>query len=459
MQFAGYALSNFYLEAGKMDNNETPQDHNEDSKETIMGEPQNTSDNNNDGNDDSQSFVNNTSSAPVSEDIKLPSTLVNWLENNNPLYLISVLLMLIGLYIAGIELEKETTSALMTSGFFVAQNIYELLMLAMGLYLIKNRIQINHGKILLFLVLIFLGDLTFYQIRLSVSNPFIGNIATVFYIILGFLKFAIVLKILQIKVNILKALYIASAFLLIWIAPKIMYGIVDSIHSNEEILLDPAMALYILWLTAGLIHLPILIKHWANNNIWQFTNNEYFGDESKFWHYTILFVFTVMPIQLFLNLEPTGPSEYVIPLGAIFAPWLVIAPFFLQTFFKTFLRKYIYVNTYDSLVLIFFGALVFLTTVKGTMPTVVNQLLLFAGLLATSITRKNIVNGAVMCFWGLGYTGVQIKTGTEQAVEYGRELSRVTWAIILILISFMMLGLGFALSLFISKQKNQAKKG
>jgi hypothetical protein len=49
-----------------------------------------------------------------------------WIRNNNPLYLLSVAFMLLGLYLAGVELEKGNISILAVTGFFAVQNLYEL---------------------------------------------------------------------------------------------------------------------------------------------------------------------------------------------------------------------------------------------------------------------------------------------------------------------------------------------
>ncbi|HNV72325.1 MAG TPA: hypothetical protein PKO06_21635, partial [Candidatus Ozemobacteraceae bacterium] len=96
---------------------------------------------------------------------------LDWLIDNNPLYLLSVIFMFGGLLLvskasyqvpgqAGPDASLSTVVA-----FFGVQNVYEIIMVGMAIYLIANKVNARHGKILLALELLFLADLTYYQVR------------------------------------------------------------------------------------------------------------------------------------------------------------------------------------------------------------------------------------------------------------------------------------------------------
>ena len=59
--------------------------------------------------------------------------------------------------------------------YFGVQNVYEIVMVAIALYLLTAQIQPRHGKILLIFILIFLTDLTFYQARISALSSSAGH--------------------------------------------------------------------------------------------------------------------------------------------------------------------------------------------------------------------------------------------------------------------------------------------
>ncbi|HMM58684.1 MAG TPA: hypothetical protein PKC25_00990, partial [Candidatus Rifleibacterium sp.] len=170
--------------------------------------------------------------------------LSQWLRNNNPLYLLSVVLMLGGLYLVGSELETGKVSSLAVSGFFLVQNIYEIIMVAMALYLLKKKIQPQHGKLLLFFVLLFLGDLTFYQVRISGLSTAAGGIATGVYMLMAAVKLAAVIKVLGLTVHHTRLFFAAGAFSLIWVAPKVGYYLVDSIGRESFGYFDGSYVFY-----------------------------------------------------------------------------------------------------------------------------------------------------------------------------------------------------------------------
>ncbi len=375
--------------------------------------------------------------------------LSQWLRNNNPLYLLSVVLMLGGLYLAGSELETGRVSSLAVSGFFLVQNIYEIIMVAMALYLLKKKIQPQHGKLLLFFVLLFLGDLTFYQVRISGLSTAAGGIATGVYMLMAAVKFAAIVKILGLTVHHTRLFFAAGAFSLIWVAPKVSYYLVDSIGSESFSYFDGSYVFYSLWLIAALIHLPLIVENWHSNNLETEVPNEYLGNETALWRWLLIFPFIVLPLQMSATVM-SDSYRFIAPtlsIGTIIAPWLLTAAFFAQTLWRRFFNDRESINIYDSAVMLVYLIIIKVSAPDFSAPVLINHALLVAGLVATWLTRCNHVNAGVLALTGLWHTGQQVMSGARVAVDYGSSLSGTAWAGILMSGSFILLLTGFFFSI------------
>lgn len=410
--------------------------------------------------DDSASAA---SSGTTSDSVGLPPTdnpgegdFFSWFRNNNPLYLLSVVFMLLGLYLVGSELETGKISILTVTGFFAIQNLYEILMIAMALYLLKNHIQSDHGKLLLIFVMVFLGDLTFYQVRISGMHQLAGNITTFVYIALAIAKFIVVIKVLDLKIHGARIFYAFSAFALIWVGPKIAYYMVDSVGKGSIGFFDGSYFYYSLWLTAGLIHLPLIIENWRHNTLEEHEPNPYLGNATPFWRWLMVFPFIVMPVQLYLNAmsDSYGFMEKSLPLPAVIAPWAICAAFFAQTMWRKKCEEWSGINVFDTTVLVIFLCVTMIFAPAFSAPVIINHLLLVAGLLVTWITRENHVNGLALGFMTVWYVGAQLKVMASSAIKFGSGMSRTVWAALLMLGSFVLLGLGFLISINRSDKKD-----
>lgn len=371
-----------------------------------------------------------------------------WLRKNNPLYLLSVVLMLAGLYLAGSELETGHVSSLQVSGFFAVQNLYEIVMLAMALYLLKRKIQPGHGKLLLFFVLLFLGDLTFYQVRISGLSLAAGGIATGVYMALAVIKLAAVIKVLGFSIHRARLFYAGSAFALIWLAPKVAYLLVDSIGRDSFRYFDGSYVFYSLWLIAGLIHLPLIIENWRKNNLNEPVQNEHFGNETDFWRWLMIFPFFVLPLQMTMNVMSDSYRfiDPTLPVAAVIAPWLLAAAFFAQSLWRHLFTTKNSLNACDSVIMLVFLLVVKVSSVDYSVPVIINHVLLGAGLITTWLTRGNLVNAGVLTMIGMWHAGNQLLAGARSAVAYGSTLTRSAWAGILMAGSFLLLGIGFLFS-------------
>lgn len=380
----------------------------------------------------------------------------NWFRKNNPLYLLSVVFMLLGLYLVGSELETGKISILTVTGFFAIQNLYEILMIGMALYLLKNHIQSDHGKLLLIFVMVFLGDLTFYQVRISGMHQLAGNITTFAYIALAIAKFVVVIKVLDLKIHGARIFYAFSAFALIWVGPKIAYYMVDSIGKGNIGFFDGSYFYYSLWLIAGIIHLPLIIENWRTNTLEDHEPNPYLGNATPFWRWLMVFPFIVMPVQLYFNSMSDSYSfmEKSLPLPAVIVPWAVCAAFFVQTMWRKKCEEWFGINAFDTAVMVTFLLVVMIFAPSFSLPVIINHLLAVTGLVVTWISRENHANGMALGFMAVWYAGAQLKVMASSAIKFGSGMSRTAWAALLMLGSFVLLGLGFLISINRSDKKD-----
>lgn len=382
-------------------------------------------------------------------------SLSEWLKNNNPLYLLSVLFMLTGLYLVSSEAQNNNLNIHSLLAFFTVQNVYEIIMLSMAIYLLKQGIQPRHGKLLLLFVLLFLGDVTFYQVRISGLSLWYGNLATFIYLILAAVKFFIVIKSLKLTIHSWRIFYVFASFTLIWTGPKISYTVMDSIGTSATAIISPTNLIYLIWLAAGLIHLPVLIKNWKNNSLEKKVAHPMLGNETTFWRYLMIFPFIMMPVQLLINVmaDSTFTISKTTPAATLVIPWLLISGFFVEALWKNKIRKHMDINNFDTLILTLTTLLVLGTSHGGLFPVLINYLLVITGLMITWLTRRNAISALTMSLLLMYFTGRQLLKGATQALNYGKQLSRTAWASILMLGAFIMLGLGFLFSL-----KNNGKE-
>lgn len=315
-------------------------------------------------------------------------TLQEWLEKNNPLYLISVLFMLLGLYLAGTTIDNPaevSVSAILS--IFAIQNVYELIVVGMAIYLLKNKIQNEHGKMLLAFGLILMGDITFYQVRISSLSTLIGWGATLLYILLALIKFVAVIKVLNLKVYKSRILFLLSSFLLVWISPKLTYLILDS--TNFKYVYEIPIIYYI-WLAAALIQVPFIVENWGKAEILETINNTYLGDETRIWRWGMIFVFFLLPIQIFLNvMDSYRIMMPEVPVETVILPWVLCSVYFCKSMWIDLFEKY--EEKIDNTVLITSFLIIFFRPHVSFSAQFINSVFLFVLSSAIWFTRKNKV--------------------------------------------------------------------
>ncbi|MDD3000699.1 MAG: hypothetical protein PHF29_02985 [Candidatus Riflebacteria bacterium] len=405
-------------------------------------------------------------------------TLQEWLEKNNPLYLISVLFMLLGLYLAGTTIDNpDEVSVTAILSIFAIQNVYELIVVGMAIYLLKNKIQSEHGKMLLAFGLILMGDITFYQVRISSLSTLIGWGATSMYIVLALVKFYAVIKMLNLKVYKSRILFLFSSFLLVWISPKLTYLILDS--TNFKYVSDVPIIYYI-WLAAALIQLPFIVENWNKPEIQVPISNSYLGNETQVWRWGMIFAFFLLPIQLFLNVMDSYKIMMTnVPMETVILPWVMCSVYFCKSMWLNLFGEY--EKKIDNTVLIVSFLIIFFRPHFSFTVQFINSVFLLVLSSAVWLSRRNKVGAFV---FGLSATlsfGNVISGSLELFAEdvkdvsnsfmknleeisnyicdsiiyFKRSITKTMLAFIFILVSFVFLTLGFKMSV---KKKDDLNK-
>jgi hypothetical protein len=122
--------------------------------------------------------------------------LVSFLFHDNPFYLLSALCMIAGCYLlnSGLALHPGDLPRLLL--LVGTLNVYEALLIALGLYLIHGRGVLRDGRTLLLLEAPFLVDLAFLNAEMAQVHGPAGLCLNALMLALALLKIAIILRVL-----------------------------------------------------------------------------------------------------------------------------------------------------------------------------------------------------------------------------------------------------------------------
>ena len=126
----------------------------------------------------------------------LRSLLITFLVHHNPFYLLSALSMLAGCYALNAGLAPRTAEIGKLLALIGVLSFYELILIALGLYLIRGRGLIRDGRTLLLLEIPFLVDLAFINAEASSVSLDRGLLLNGIVLLLAVIKVGIVLRVL-----------------------------------------------------------------------------------------------------------------------------------------------------------------------------------------------------------------------------------------------------------------------
>ncbi len=389
-----------------------------------------------------------------------------WVFANNPFYLLSVFLMFWGLYIASVDgatgRGPESLKSLIM--FYAVENIYEIIMFAMAVYLLHKRVNQPHGRLLVFFIIIFLCDATMYQTVIanscSLNTMWAGIAVSFIYFILAACKIGLLIHFLRISICYEALFYSLSSFALIYLTPQI----INNMALNGGSKYNVWWVFYAIMIAASLTQLPVILMNW-NKKYEDFVEereNKYFGaSELYFYKMIVIIPFIAVPVQIFLNaasdLKSINPSFANFDYG--FVPYIFFSAFFIQSVFKNLVNTYfISLNAYDfTCSLVIFAIAVITRPIDVSIfgdsmlyPHRINVLIIMTANLAFIITRKNYMSLTFLAALILFYT----KSYYYGVIDYFNSSSTMR-AAAFIIASFATLAAGFVLSIY-SKEPSAA---
>ena len=121
-----------------------------------------------------------------------PRRPLDWILDHNPLYLLSAALMLLGCFLLSTALDVragDVTKLLLLLG---TMNVYEFLLIGLGIFLWKHRGIVRDGTILLLIEGLFLADLTFLNAEASAVDVTLGAQVNGILLLLALVKFGLI---------------------------------------------------------------------------------------------------------------------------------------------------------------------------------------------------------------------------------------------------------------------------
>lgn len=125
---------------------------------------------------------------------RLRDVLLGFFVHHNPFYLLSALCMIAGCYVLNAGLELRTGEVHRILILIGTLSLYELLLVALGLFLIRGRGIQRDGRTLLLLQIVFLVDLTFLNAETVTIDLATGLVVNATLLLLALVKVAAVMK-------------------------------------------------------------------------------------------------------------------------------------------------------------------------------------------------------------------------------------------------------------------------
>lgn len=139
--------------------------------------------------------------APVQEPTNRPNWVRRFIVDYNPFFLLSAMSMLAGSLALTNSTSWSPVRLERILALTAAINLYELLLVALGLFLIVKRNVRRDGSILLILEAFFLVDVAFLNAELFTISPWVGLAANVAVFLLALLKLSAIFTVLRIPVS------------------------------------------------------------------------------------------------------------------------------------------------------------------------------------------------------------------------------------------------------------------
>jgi hypothetical protein len=172
---------------------------------------------------------------------------VRFLFRTNPFYLLSAMCMLGGCLALTNSLSWTSIPLPRLLALVLTLNVYEGLLLALGLYLLRRRGVVRDGLMLLFLEALFLVDAAFLNVEVFAIDAHVGLIVNAIIFVLAVVKLLAVFRVMRLPRD--ATFYFALVQLAVLFATP---GVFAYVTHGDGGTLPPGLA-YAAWWTLGLV--------------------------------------------------------------------------------------------------------------------------------------------------------------------------------------------------------------
>ena len=187
---------------------------------------------------------------------------LRFVHDRNPFYLLSALCMFVGFRIILGALNSAPGDWKTLLELIITLNVYEVVMIALALFLIVKRGLIRDGWILLGIEALFLLDLTNLNAELFTAMPRLGAVVNSFCFLLALAKIFVILRTLGLKISPGTTIYIAAQLAFLLGLPGIF-----RLMRSPTATISPMQIYTVWWMVAMLIAAgAFLVKHHRDND-------------------------------------------------------------------------------------------------------------------------------------------------------------------------------------------------
>jgi hypothetical protein len=166
------------------------------------------------------------------------------------LYLFSAFFMLLGCYVLTVALNPtplRLDKLLLVLGVL---NIYEFILIGLGLFLVVQRGHLRDGRMLLVLGLMFAVDATYLNAQCVAANPSTGAMLSAGMLILGLAKVGLIMKFLGLRYSFGALSVVFAQLVVLFAAPGVFAWLLINRYADDGML--PFSSLYIAWWVVGI---------------------------------------------------------------------------------------------------------------------------------------------------------------------------------------------------------------
>ncbi len=173
------------------------------------------------------------------------------IAKNNPFYLISAFCMLAGCYLLTEALDpspERLDKMLVVLGIL---NIYEFLLIGLGIYLVYGKGLERDGRLLLFLAVLFLVDGTNLNTQCVAAYPVLGGMLSVVTLLFGVTKVGIIVYFLRLRLTHASKVFVGAQLAVLFITPGVFSWMLSYNYASDGKV--PVTAMHVAWWIAGIL--------------------------------------------------------------------------------------------------------------------------------------------------------------------------------------------------------------